>query len=372
MNAPSRSPSAADAPPSAHAKFVHLKVHSAYSLLEGALHDPASSPSSPRRTSCRRWASPTPTICSARSSSPTSWRRRGIQPIVGVRSEGRFRESASTSATAAQPAAPRRAGDGADRAACRERGRLRQPDEARAAARIFEAAATDAAHTTIDALAAHADGLIALTGGPDGPIDRALRDGQQALAEARLKRLHAIFGDRLYVEIQRHGLKHEHDVEPQLLELAYALALPIVATNEVYFATPDDYEAHDALLCIADGALRRRGQSPPRHARALLQDGRRRWRESFADLPEALANTIEIAQPLRLPAQGPQADPAALRRRRRWRERDRAAALRDGRAARQAEAGLKQRLAAHPPAPGFTVADYEKRLDLRDRRHRAR
>ena len=127
----------------------------------------------------------------------------------------------------------------------------------------LEAAATDAVHTTIGALAAHAEGLIALTGGPDGPIDRALREGQQPLAEERLKRLAAAFGDRLYVEIQRHGLKSEHDVEPQLLQLAYALGIPIVATNEAYFASPDDYEAHDALLCIADG-------------RYVVEDDRRR------------------------------------------------------------------------------------------------
>ena len=93
-----------------------------------------------------------------------------------------------------------------------------------------------------------------LTGGPDGPIDKALREGQKELAFERLKVLEKIFGDRLYVEIQRHGLKHEIEAEPLLLDLAYARALPIVATNEVYFATPDDYEAHDALLCIAEGS----------------------------------------------------------------------------------------------------------------------
>ena len=89
--------------------------------------------------------------------------------------------------------------------------------------------------------------------------------------------------------------KSEHETEPQLLELAYAPRLPLVATNEAYFATPDDYEAHDALLCIAEG-------------RYVVEDDRRRvtrehyfksadeMAELFADLPEALANTIEIAK----------------------------------------------------------------------------
>ena len=90
----------------------------------------------------------------------------------------------------------------------------------------LDAADVETAHTTAAVLAAHAAGLIALTGGPDGPIDRALRDSQGALAEARLDRLKAMFGDRLYVELQRHGLKSEHDVEPQLLEARLRQAHP--------------------------------------------------------------------------------------------------------------------------------------------------
>ena len=225
----------------------------------------------------------------------------------------------------------------------------------------LEAAATDAVHTTIGALAAQAEGLIALTGGPDGPIDRALREGQQPLAEERLKRLAAAFGDRLYVEIQRHGLKSEHDVEPQLLQLAYALGIPIVATNEAYFASPDDYEAHDALLCIADG-------------RYVVEDDRRRvtrehdfksaeaMAQVFADLPEALDNTVEIARRCAFRPKGRKpilprfvaGDDVVSETEQARRE---TAELR-----RQAEQGLRDRLAAAPPAPGFTVADYEKRL----------
>src|SRR4029078_6508385 len=157
----------------------------------------------------------------------------------------------------------------------------------------LDAADVETAHTTAAVLAAHAEGLIALTGGPDGPIDRALRDGQNAVAEGRRDRVKAMFGARLYVELQRHGLKSEHDVEPQLLKLAYGKHIPIVATNEAYFASPDDYDAHDALLCIAGG-------------RYVVEDDRRRvtrehdfkgadaMAEVFADLLEALDNTIEI------------------------------------------------------------------------------
>ena len=196
---------------------------------------------------------------------------------------------------------------------------------------FFDPAEDEAPHIEVERLEAHGDGLIALTGGPDGPIGKALREGQKEVAFERLKALEKIFGDRLYVEIQRHGLKHEIETEPMLLELAYARALPIVATNEVYFAAPDDYEAHDALLCIADGNY-------------VTEDNRRRlsrehffktaeqMAELFADLPEALGEHHRDRQALRLPAAGAQADPAALRRRRAGHERGGTAAARDRRA----------------------------------------
>src|SRR5207245_4961491 len=97
------------------------------------------------------------------------------------------------------------------------------------------------------------DGLIALTGGATGPLDLAIAAGQADLAAARCARLHDIFGDRLYVELQRHGLADERRAEAALVELAYARGLPLVAANEPYFARREDYEAHDALICIAEG-----------------------------------------------------------------------------------------------------------------------
>ena len=184
------------------------------------------------------------------------------------------------------------------------------------------------------------------------------------MAFERLKVLEKIFGDRLYVEIQRHGLKHEIEAEPTLLDLAYARALPIVATNEVYFASPDDYEAHDALLCIAEGTYvtedKRRRLSREHFFKTAEQ-----MAELFADLPEALANTIEIAKRCAFRPKGKQADPAALRRRlRRARARRSSCVLETAELRAQAEAGLKQRLATTPLAPGFTEADYAKRLDF--------
>ena len=116
-----------------------------------------------------------------------------------------------------------------------------------------------------------------------------------SFARARLEALQAIFGDRLYVELQRHGLPQERAVESLLLDLAYASQLPIVATNEPYFASPDDFEAHDALICIAEGsyvAVDQRRRLSPEHCFKTAQEMVR----LFADLPEALDNTIEIAR----------------------------------------------------------------------------
>src|ERR1700716_2416759 len=105
----------------------------------------------------------------------------------------------------------------------------------------------------------------------------------------------ALLGDRLYIELQRHGVERERRVETALIDLAYTKGLPLVATNEPYFATTDDYEAHDALLCIAGGRLiaeTDRDQLTPDHRFKT----RAEMAVLFVDVPEALASTIEIAE----------------------------------------------------------------------------
>ena len=103
------------------------------------------------------------------------------------------------------------------------------------------------------------------------------------------------FGDRLYIELLRHGLENEAATEPALLAIAKHADLPIVATNDAYFTTPDMYEAHDALLCISQGThladTNRRRLTP----RARVQE-RREMRALFSDLPDAVANTGLIAR----------------------------------------------------------------------------
>ena len=149
-------------------------------------------------------------------------------------------------------------------------------------------------HVSRDLFEELSGGLICLSGGPEGPIDEALVQGQSGLARQLVERLRSVFGDRFYIELQRHGTDAERASEPGLIELAYELDIPLVATNQVYFAKPDDYAAHDALICIAEGQLvstddRRR--VTPEHYFKTQQE----MAALFADIPEAIENTVEVA-----------------------------------------------------------------------------
>ncbi len=358
MNAPIRPDETKSAKPANAHRFVHLKVHSAYSLLEGAL--PIS------KIAKMAEAHVMPAIGLTDSGNmfgvlefSDKLAGAGVQPIVGLAQRVDFRDGDDKMAAlkpqgaAAKPAGPialyaRTEAGYANLAKLNSAAFLKTPD-------------AETPHVKIDQVAALSEGVIALTGGPDGPIDGALRDGRPELAKTRLMRLKEIFGRWLYVEIQRHGLASEAQVEPALLELAYALELPIVATNEVYFGKPDDYDAHDALICIAEG-------------RYVTEDDRRRLTREhyfksademvrlFADLPEAIDTTVEIA---RLCAYRPRGRkpilPAFVKTEPGASQADREAAEATE-LKRQAEEGLVKRLAAHGPAPGFTTEDYEKRL----------
>ncbi len=144
-------------------------------------------------------------------------------------------------------------------------------------------------------LAQHSDGLIALTAGGEGGVARLFADGQLDSAAEYCTRLEQIFPGRLYVELARRGDAVEEAAEEALIALAYERGLPLVATNPAYFAEPDFHAAHDAMLCIADGEYiendDRRKSSPHAWIKTHAQ-----MAELFADLPEALANTLVVAQ----------------------------------------------------------------------------
>ncbi len=209
---------------------------------------------------------------------------------------------------------------------------------------------------TLEELERHSAGLICLTGGAEGPVGRFLQQGQGAKARALMERLAACFGDRLYVELQRHPgeggrlTAAEVATERGLVEMAYEMGLPLVATNDVYFPKSEMYEAHDALICIAEGAYvdqqqPRRRLTPQHYLKTEAE-----MCALFADLPEALENTVEIARRCafmaakRKPILPKFAD-------------DEVQELR-----RQANEGLRNRLAVIPHAA--SVEEYQTRLDF--------
>ena len=150
-------------------------------------------------------------------------------------------------------------------------------------------------HVDFDRLAAHAGGLIALTAGGEGALARLLAEEQRDRAEAHADRLEALFPGRLYIEIARRGEAVETVAEPGLIDLAYARDLPLVATNPCCFGEEAFHPAHDAMLCIASSSYidsEDRARSSPdawmKPAEAM--------RVLFADLPEAIDNTLVVAQ----------------------------------------------------------------------------
>ena len=208
---------------------------------------------------------------------------------------------------------------------------------------------------TMEELEAQSEGLICLTGGPDGPIGRLLQQGQRPAAEAMMERLHQIFGDRLYVELQRHpgedgAPQAERLTERGFVEMAYARDIPLVATNDVYFPKTEMYEAHDALICIAEGAYVDQADGRRRLTNQHYFKSQQEMITLFADLPEAIENTVEIAK--RCAFATYRRDPILPKF-----ADDEVAELR-----RIANEGLQKRLAVIPHA--VSVEEYQERLDF--------
>ena len=335
--------------------FIHLNCHSAYSLLEGAL---------PIGTLVKLAAADgmpavgvtdTANLFGALEFSEKA-AGAGIQPIVGCKLPVRF--EAETELAARRPGAPHPPGGVAPIF-------LISSTEAgygaliRLVSRFYLNEAGRAEPLAMADLGACSQGLIALTGGFDGPLYAPLAAGDTALGESRARALRDAFGDRLYVSLERHGMDIEAQAEAHVVDLAYALDLPLVATNEPFFPQAGDFEAHDALLAIAEGRVLSsdaRLRLTADHHFASRQDMMKR----FADVPEALDNTVEIAlrcrtrprvvQPILPRFAAKAADPELA-------DREEALELQH-----QAEAGLAQRLAAHGLAPGHDAQDYLDRL----------
>ena len=214
-------------------------------------------------------------------------------------------------------------------------------------------------HIPLETLAKHTDGLIALSGGPSGPINKALYEENPDRAQDFFNTLNKLYPNRFYIELQRHNMPEENKVESALVKMAYENNVPLVATNECFFQKTEDYKAHDALICIAqstvvgaDDRLRLTAEHYFKTTKQMIA--------LFEDLPEAIENTMEIAQ--RCHFRPHMRDPI-LPNFTGSSGKDALKAEADA-LTKDAIAGLKVRLAFHGPAEGYTEKDYHDRLDF--------
>ena len=267
-------------------RFIHLRVHSAYSMAEGAIKV------GKLAALCAANSMPAVALTDTRNlfgalEFSVECSKAGVQPVIGCQLSVR-REDVTTNPMARAP----------------------EPDDLvvlvqnaegygnllKLVSKAFlETTSGETPQVSWADVAAHGAGLIALTSGPSGTIGRHLLDGQRIKAEEALSKLAAIFPGRLYVEISRHGLRNEERIETPLIEMAYAYDIPLVATNECFFADEGMYNAHDALICIAAKSfvsVNGRRRLTPHHRFKTAEE----MVKLFADLPEAITNTIVIAQ----------------------------------------------------------------------------
>ena len=321
--------------------FIHLRVRSAYSLLEGAekadaLGRIAAGQGMPAVAIADR-----ANLFGALEFSVTA-KEEGVQPIIGCALPvtgigGRAPERWARTPTIVLLAQS-------------EAGYLNL--SALSSMAFLEADGVEEPSAPWSEVAARSEGLILLSGGADGPVDPLFAAGRASEGQAALAAMAEAFGDRFYIELQRHGLAGQAAAEPGLVAYAYAHDLPLVATNDVCFPTADLYAAHEALLCIADGAFigqEERRRVTPEHWFKPAAD----MRALFADLPEACDNTVDIAR--RCAFMVKKRDPILPR------FPTSEGRTEDEELASQAREGLRARLALHPLA--VPLEAYEARLE---------
>ncbi|HLZ65173.1 MAG TPA: DNA polymerase III subunit alpha [Aliidongia sp.] len=271
----------------AHADFVHLRVHSAYSLSAGAIKIKE------LYGLCKKQEMPAVAVTDAGNlfgalEFSVTLSGEGIQPIIGC--------ELGIRAPAQEPGRQNKGPPDPEPVVllCQNEAGYRNLIEL-VSKSFMETEGAEAPQVSMDDLAGLSGDLLCLTGGPGGPVGRRLLESNAVAAKETLQRLSAMFPNRLYVELMRHGMPEEDRIEGALVDLAYALDVPLVATNNVFFARRDFYEAHDVLLCIAEGVTvnvtERRRLTPEHYFKTAAE-----MRELFADLPEACDNTVTIAQ----------------------------------------------------------------------------
>lgn len=265
--------------------FIHLRVHSSYSLLEGAIAI------KPLVKWCKEEQMPAVAITDSANlfgslEFAMAAKESGIQPIPAALLFVRPQQVDTKNSHTQKPdQLPVYAKD-----ATGWKNLLHLVSKAH-----LESADATAPLLLASDVEEYGEGLILLVGGIHSAIGKMLLAGHYEEAKAELQRLKNQFTDRLYIELSRTGVAEEKQIEASLIALAYDLGIPLVATNDAYFIDEDMYEAHDAFLCIAAGSYvneeNRRRLTP--HHRLKNAD---EMAALFADIPEALENTVQIAR----------------------------------------------------------------------------
>ncbi|MEM7241279.1 MAG: DNA polymerase III subunit alpha [Pseudomonadota bacterium] len=326
-------------------RFIHLRLHSEYSLLEGAIHV-KKLPGLVAKAGMPAVALTDTNNMFAALEFSEGMAKAGLQPIIGCQISLSYAQADNPRDAAPKPApivllAQNRAGYE----------NLMQLNSV-----LYLTDRDKAPQVSVNDLSQFADGVICLSGGAAGPLGQMILDNQIDRADLLARQLAEMFPDRFYIELQRHKDEtgelppSEAVTEPEFLRIAYAHDLPLVATNDVYFPEPKLFEAHDALLCIAEGAYvdqqePRRRVTPEHYFKSPKE-----MRALFADIPEAIENTIEIAQRCAFKAETH--DPILPK----FAENE----IEELR--RQSRAGLKARLDVIPQAA--SIEEYEKRLEF--------
>jgi len=278
------------------ARFVHLHVHTEYSLVDGVVrveseHKDGKLAREGLMDACARLGMPAVALTDqanlfALVKFYRAAQSHGIKPLVGVdallREEGERAEPSRLVLLCQDDRGYRNLTRLVTRSYLEGQGRH---------GALLHRTWLDADSTT---------GLIALSGAREGDVGRALLAGHDEAARAALEAWLALFGDRFYLELQRTGRAGEEECIAGSLRLAVALGVPVVATNDVRFIARDEFEAHEARVCIRDGTLLADASRVRRYSEEQYLRSPEEMAKLFSDLPEALENSVEIAKRLNL------------------------------------------------------------------------
>lgn len=264
-------------------RFIHLRVRSAYALLDGAMTVKKIA-SLAAKVGLPAIGISDPNLFGALEFSE-ALADKGIQPIMGL--------ALPVSFLAARPGEV--AGPDGTLAL------LAQDEEgwrnlmALSSASFLDIPSNSLPHVPLSTLLEHSKGLLCLSGGREGPVARALLRNMSAEADLLVDRLAKSFENRFYIELQRHGLSEEAQIEGALIAAAYKRGLPLVASNDVRFDAPGRHRAQDVLMCIGQATRisdDKRERVTPHHCLRSEEE----MVALFADIPEALDNSVDIAR----------------------------------------------------------------------------